>query len=209
MPINRRPGRPRDPNADNAILRAALKIFIENGIDAVTIEEIARRAGVGRSTVYRRWSSKEQLLAQAIESARESIAPTQTLARLAPAIAQRDFVRNLLDAGVELWGRKQIRDLTIRLVGAQLDCPQLQTVYWNTYVEPRWKLFTTLLERMRKQGSLPKNTDVEVLAHMIGGAMIYRLLFMPVRGEWSRARIRAYLIRLIRQAGFSLNGASR
>ena len=59
-------GRPRDPAVDTAILRAAFDLFIERGIDGASIEQIARRADVGKLTVYRRWSSKEDLVAQAI-----------------------------------------------------------------------------------------------------------------------------------------------
>ena len=67
-PMSRGRGRPRDPDIDTAILRAAFELFVERGIDGASIEQIAKRAGVGKLTVYRRWSSKEELLAQAIES---------------------------------------------------------------------------------------------------------------------------------------------
>ncbi len=52
-------GRPRDAAADKAILRAALELFIEHGIEGASFEQIARRAGVARTTVYRRWSGRE------------------------------------------------------------------------------------------------------------------------------------------------------
>src|SRR5271165_5405078 len=66
------PGRPRSPATDQAILRAAMELFIQSGIEGVNVEQIAARAGVARTTVYRRWSSKEALLAQAIAAARGS-----------------------------------------------------------------------------------------------------------------------------------------
>jgi AcrR family transcriptional regulator len=56
------------PDIDTAILRATFELFVERGIDGASIEQIAKRAGVGKLTVYRRWSSKEEVLAQAIES---------------------------------------------------------------------------------------------------------------------------------------------
>ena len=65
-------GRPRDPVVDQAILRAALELFVEHGIAGASIERIAKRAGVAKTSVYRRWSSREALLAQAIETARNA-----------------------------------------------------------------------------------------------------------------------------------------
>jgi len=102
------------------------------------------------------------------------------------------------------WSKKEFRQLAIRLIGAQLTCPELVETYRNTYVEPRWKVFLTMLERMRDEGRIPKSTDINSLAHMIGGAMIYRLLFISSSREWSRAQIRFFLVRLLQQAGLGV-----
>ena len=59
-------GRPRSVEANDAILAAAIALVREVGYDNVTIEAIAGRAGVGKATIYRRWPSKEPLIADAI-----------------------------------------------------------------------------------------------------------------------------------------------
>jgi AcrR family transcriptional regulator len=64
------PGRPRDQLVDEAVLRAALELFSEFGIEGASIGQIANRAGVARTTIYRRWSSREDLLVDAIERTR-------------------------------------------------------------------------------------------------------------------------------------------
>lgn len=198
------PGRPRDPFADQAILEAALELFIERGIEGVSFEEIARRAGVTRPTIYRRWPTKEQVLARAIEAARERAAPSnERLKEMLRGLAPRDFPRQFLDTGVELWADKKLRQLIFRLVGAKATCPALLATYWKSYGGPRWELFLAFLERMRVDGLLPESTDVEMLGNMIAGAMIFRLLFVPSRDELSRRRIRAYLERLMHQAGLA------
>src|ERR1700736_6291349 len=51
-------GRPRSQEADRAILTAAVELLAERGLAAMSIEEVAARAGVGKATIYRRWSSK-------------------------------------------------------------------------------------------------------------------------------------------------------
>ena len=61
-------GRPRDPALDSAILTAALELFVTHGITGMSIEQVAKRAGVGKPTIYRRWSTKELLVADAIEA---------------------------------------------------------------------------------------------------------------------------------------------
>jgi AcrR family transcriptional regulator len=63
-----RGGRPRDPHVDEAIDQATRALLRERGVGATTIDEIARRAGVARTTVYRRWPNKDALLAHFIRS---------------------------------------------------------------------------------------------------------------------------------------------
>jgi AcrR family transcriptional regulator len=61
-----RVGRPRDPRVDDAIRRATLELLAEDGYQATTIQAIARRAGVSAPSVYRRWSSKAELIEHAV-----------------------------------------------------------------------------------------------------------------------------------------------
>jgi AcrR family transcriptional regulator len=59
-------GRPRDPELDRRIAQAALDLFADAGWAGFAMEAVARRAGVGKATVYLRWSSKEALLTDAV-----------------------------------------------------------------------------------------------------------------------------------------------
>ncbi|WP_197417680.1 TetR/AcrR family transcriptional regulator [Mycobacterium sp. GA-2829] len=60
-------GRPRDPDVDQRALSAAVSIFGEDGWSGFTIDAVARRAGVGKASIYRRWPDKERLLTAALE----------------------------------------------------------------------------------------------------------------------------------------------
>ena len=60
------PGRPRDAALDANILRAAMEILGESGIQAVTMDAVAQRASAGKASLYRRWKSKDELLADAL-----------------------------------------------------------------------------------------------------------------------------------------------
>src|SRR5215510_11370680 len=62
----RKPGRPRRRSTQDAITKATRDLLAERGFQEATIEAIALRAGVGRNTIYRRWPSKEELIADSL-----------------------------------------------------------------------------------------------------------------------------------------------
>jgi AcrR family transcriptional regulator len=66
LAATRRPGAPRNEKARLAILRAASELFARDGYDHLTIEGIAARAGVGKPTIYRWWSSRSELIAECL-----------------------------------------------------------------------------------------------------------------------------------------------
>jgi AcrR family transcriptional regulator len=72
MPTRGR-GRPRRPEADTAILEAALAMLRAGGYRALSLDEVARRAGTAKSSIYRRWASKAALAAEIVR--REVPAP--------------------------------------------------------------------------------------------------------------------------------------
>ena len=74
--VRRKRGRPRDPEADGRILAAASALILLRGFDAMTVDEVASNAGVGKATVYRRWSRKEDLAVAAMEQLYRDEMPT-------------------------------------------------------------------------------------------------------------------------------------
>jgi AcrR family transcriptional regulator len=197
-------GRPRNPVVDQAILRAALELFIEHGVAGASIERIAKRAGVAKTSVYRRWSSREALLAQAIEAARNATGYTvDLLDRTRP----QDFVKLLVEA-VEVVGRPEIRKLMTRLIGSIPDYPKLIEVYRETYYLPRRQAFGRALERVQAAGLLAKDIDLEALADTIIGAVMYRLI-MPSSGDAPASELRDHMIGLLRQSGFDVSAVSQ
>lgn len=67
VPVVRRRGRPRDPQADVRILSAAVELILTHGFDAMTVDEVAATAHVGKATVYRRWARKDDLAVAAMQ----------------------------------------------------------------------------------------------------------------------------------------------
>ena len=191
-------GRPRSPLVDRAVMRGALELFIEHGVAGASIERIAKRAGVAKTSIYRRWPSREALLAQAIEDFRNTTGFTIDLLDRTP----RDFAKLLISA-CEMIARPEIRKLVARLIGSFADHPKLLEVYLETYFLPRRSAFVRALERVQSAGLLTADVEVEPLADMLIGALVYRLL-LSLRGESSVGELREYVRRLLRQIGFDV-----
>jgi AcrR family transcriptional regulator len=137
-------GRPRDPGADAAILRAAFELFIERGVEGASIEQIAKRAGVGKLTVYRRWSSKEDLLVLAIEAViQERDWPSdEEIATGTPY----EIIEQVLPAAAQMAASPQFRALVARVFGSSVSHPRLMETYWRHYILPRRIATKTLLQ---------------------------------------------------------------
>ncbi|MFC7621461.1 TetR/AcrR family transcriptional regulator [Microlunatus sp. GCM10028923] len=200
-----RPGRPRSSEADAAILRAARELMIDKGIAGASIEEVARRAGVSKVTVYRRWTAREDLLAAAIESTAEGI-PGRTDAEAATgepdAALTYDQLSMIIEAALpEAAGTlvtTEYRALLAQAFGSRFTHPAIMAAYWNNHILPRRTVAIPVLERAVAEGHLPADTDVEVIIDMTVGALIYRLL-QP--GDITPEEMHQYLRRIYRQAG--------
>jgi len=187
-------GRPRSQTADRAILRAALEVFTQRGIEAASIEQIAEHAGVARTTLYRRWSSKEALIAQAIAAARgegERWAAKRAKASKSP--------EPLIAALADTVTRSGYRQLAARLIGSVPSSPELMAAYWKNYLLPRRATMLALVKIARDHGLVRDDWDPELLLDLVSGAIIHHLLVRP--GKRSRSEMRSYLSRVVRELG--------
>ena len=94
-----------------------------------SIEQIAKRAGVARLTVYRRWASKEALIARAIETAREGIPDPSSLADDAPL---PQLIERMVEESVGPLADPRLRAFTARLIGSGTSHPSLLEAYGST-----------------------------------------------------------------------------
>ncbi|WP_245811841.1 TetR/AcrR family transcriptional regulator [Actinophytocola xinjiangensis] len=195
-PRKRGPGRPRDPGTDRAILHAAFELFLEGGVEGTSMERIARRAGVGKLTVYRRWSSKEELLAQAVETVveEEQWPSNEDIETGSPA----DIVDQVLPASAELAASERFRALVARIYGSAVSHPALMAAYWRHYLLPRREATKELLRHAQQEGTVAADADLDVLIDMMAGAVTYRVLRPDPPGP---EEMRRYLETLHRQVG--------
>ena len=168
-------GRPRDPALDSAILTAALELFVTHGITGMSIEQVAKRAGVGKPTIYRRWSTKELLVADAIEAHVGSDLNWPTRVEIV-AVPAHELVRRNVAAAAKTAADPTFRALVAQIYGSAVTHPLLMQTYWDHYIAPRRRLVIMMLERAQADGDVPGGADLDVLVDMLAGAVTYRVL---------------------------------
>lgn len=123
-------GRPRDTEKNSAILEAASQAFLENGFDGTSMDEVAKRAGVSKQTVYSHFSSKEQLFAASIHERIQSSFPDVAIQAVETHTLEAD-----LGAFVGSFGRLLMSEEAIAmhrvLVAAASKDSGLAKIFWE------------------------------------------------------------------------------
>jgi len=142
------------------------------GYDRLSIDAIARSAGVGKTTIYRWYASKEELVASAIESVREEIEipDTGTLSSDIDCIIEIAVKTTLTPLG---------RQILAMIISAASSSPQFAQVYWTKYLLPRRQAFQVAIERAKTRNEIPADTDSDLVFDLLSGIMLYALVFMP------------------------------
>jgi AcrR family transcriptional regulator len=173
----------RSERAHRAIVDAAKELLDEQGFAATSIDQIARRAGVGKQTIYRWWPNKAAVVLEAhAEQAAERtrIEDTGDL-RADLRTAAASFSHNLGDTVI---GR-----VCVELIGeAQVD-EQFGITYREAFVNARRTAMRELLERARERGQVREDVDLELAIDLFFGPVWYRRLVRhaPLTPEFAYA----------------------
>jgi AcrR family transcriptional regulator len=161
-------GRPRDPSRDEAIIDATIDVLVRDGYDRLSMEGVAAAAGVGKTTVYRRWSSKAELVIDA-------------MATLKPAIDTIDS--GTLEGDIELLiaascspHSQRLQQVMVSVCSALPREPDLLEAFKIRFTEPRIARITNMLERARGRGELGPEVDVAMAASLVPSLMLQRAL---------------------------------
>ncbi|MBV9379319.1 MAG: TetR/AcrR family transcriptional regulator [Streptosporangiaceae bacterium] len=173
-------GRPRSEEADRAILRAAAELLEERGLAAMSIEEVAARAGVSKATIYRRWSSKGLLALDAFVIEFRSLQP----------LPDTGTLRGDLLAALSAWTWAVTRTPMGRMLAgliaeAQHDA-ELHMAWRDRVLEPLRTQYRVMLDRAIERGEIAAPVDKEVVLDLFFGAAQHRLLLghLPMTGEF-------------------------
>ena len=167
-----RRGRPRSERAQQAILAAAIELLLDRGLRAMSMEEVAERAGVSKATIYRWWDSKDLLALDAL--AAEWAAPGPAAERDTGSL-RGDLLAQLRPWLRQLNGKPFGRVIAGLVAQAQTD-PEFAVLYREHFVQPRRDATRPLLLRAIERGEIAPDTDLDVTLDLLYGPIYHRLL---------------------------------
>lgn len=174
-------GRPRSPEVDGSILRAAMRVMARSGYAGMSIEEVAAEAGVSRPTIYLRYPGKAELATAALASYRDRGRPAETGDTCVDLIARLRHFRR----GVE-------RPFGMAMIGSVLaeehTTPELLMLFRERVVEPRREELREVLEHARERDELGEEADTEAAVNMLVGSYYAQYLTGdPFPADWPEA----------------------
>ena len=165
-------GRKRDATRDSDILDATLEVLAETGYDGMTIDMVAARAKAGKATLYRRWSSKGELVIDAVACMKtidlDTLPDTGTL--------RGDLVAMIKPHSIEDSQRK-LKIMTGLLSMLSKD-PELADTALASIMEPRVAANRILLRRAIERGEIAASVDVEAIAVLSQAMATYRVMIL-------------------------------
>ncbi|MFH9083494.1 TetR/AcrR family transcriptional regulator [Streptomyces sp. NPDC017673] len=166
-------GRPRSEAVERAILEGVMKL-LEEGVPLaeLSIERVARTAGVGKATIYRRWSGKEELFVDVVRAAEP---PDPEL----PGTSLRDDLVALLES-LRRRGLVSRSSAILHNVYAQMkSSPRIWAAYHASVIAPRRDLALDLLRRAQENGEIRADIDLDLANDMFVGPMLVRSVMRP------------------------------
>jgi AcrR family transcriptional regulator len=164
-------GRPRDRRIDAAILDATAELLVEIGYSSLTMAAIAERADTTKSALYRRWSSKAELV-------HEAAFPAAPTALASPGGDIAADVRAMIAAARDVFTSPVVRAALPGLVADMVGDPELNVRVLSRFTD----LFAAVRKRVREavqRGEVHADVDADRLVEVIGGATMLRLLLWP------------------------------
>lgn len=167
-----RRGRPPLPEARTAILGATLALMSERGLDGTTMDAIAARAGVSKNTIYRRWSSKSELVADAFRQF--TIGVELKEADDAYGLL-RQYARDVADLFADPRSARLLPSLLTQL---ERD-PQLATAWAEKVIKPRREAIAGRIREAARRGELRPGIDPHLVVDLLVAPRFYRMV-LPV-----------------------------
>lgn len=163
-----KPGRRRSLQAHEAILDATVEKLHDVGFSRLTIEGVAARAGVGKTTVYRWWPTKTRLVIEAIDRYLD-------LPPLEPTGDTRADIEALIHRIVDTFARPPLGDV-LPALALDLTRDPAAAEQFRTMMGPRRAANAAVIRHAAGRGDLPHDVDPHALLDVLAGAVLYRSL---------------------------------
>ncbi|MCV7260255.1 TetR/AcrR family transcriptional regulator [Mycobacterium shimoidei] len=172
-------GRPRDRRIDAAILSATAELLVQIGYSNLTLAAVAERAGTTKTALYRRWSSKAELV-------HEAAFPAAPTALVGPAGDMAADVRAMIAATRDVFTSPVVRAALPGLVADMAADSELNARVLSRFAELFDAVRLRLAAAVEREEAHP-DVDPDRLIELIGGATLLRLLLRPdeeLDDEW-------------------------
>lgn len=183
-----RRGRPRSAAADRAILDATRTALVEVGWSKLTMGEVARRAGVAKTTLYRRWGGKSELVVDAVAVLFDEL-------ELPDNGSLRADVAGVVLSFAALLRRPEAKTALMAVLAESTTDPSLRARIRTAVVDRQKRLVLAGRSRAQERGELPDDLDdpaetarvVDLIFDVIAGAVVHRSLVSdrPVDDAWA------------------------
>ncbi|MGI8678844.1 MAG: TetR/AcrR family transcriptional regulator [Jatrophihabitans sp.] len=160
---------PRVKRTRKTVLRAASDLLAERGYEAFTIEAVVSRTGVAKTTIYRHWASRADLLHDVLSSAK----PTSTV--IDSGNLRTDLIALLCSVARATSRDVFLRSMPSLVVAAQRD-PELRALH-DQLAEERSHGLRNMLANACARGDLRDDCDLELLAQTLIGLVFVRRIF--------------------------------
>ncbi|WDV51236.1 TetR/AcrR family transcriptional regulator [Streptomyces coeruleorubidus] len=166
-------GRPRSEAVERAIIEGVMRL-LEDGVPLaeLSIERVARTAGVGKATIYRRWSGKEELFVDVLRAAEPPGPPL-------PGTSMRDDLVALLEQARRRGLAKRSSAILTNVHAQMKSSPKIWAAYEASVLAPRRRLGLEILRRGQENGELRTDVDIELLSDMFIGPVLVRSVLRP------------------------------
>jgi AcrR family transcriptional regulator len=169
LPKGKAPHR-RDEAAQRAVINAADDLLVEGGFNALTIEGIAARAGVAKQTIYRWWSSKVEILLDALIW--DAAVPLKVPEKGAAPAAVRRYLRQL----ARFLSQEDAGRVLLALIGAAQHDPEVAAAFNERFLAPQRTAERGLLRRGVAAGEFPADLDIDAALDALTGPIYFRAL---------------------------------
>ena len=162
-------GRPRSEASEEAILAATLQLLTEKPLRNISMEEIARKAGVGKATIYKWWPSKAYVALDAFLRKANQMMPTPDTGSV-----RRDFLEQVRSLMV-FYSSPAGHILGQFVAEAQSD-KEFAALYRERFLKPRREATGVIFDRGVQRGEIDQNLDRELVLDLIYAPAVYRLM---------------------------------
>jgi AcrR family transcriptional regulator len=180
-------GRPRSQESEDSILDAVMVLLSKEGYAALTTDKIAAHAHASKSTIYRRWPTKEHLVLAAFDR----------LPMLTP-VDTGDLHKDLLEVMmqfVDFFNSTPMAGVLTALMAERMHNADLAAAL-DPIIDRRREPVKEIIRRAVVRKELPQSTNLDLAEDLVMGPLLLRMFFFP--GDVSRRALRSLLVTVVR-----------